>query len=73
MAKQKEFNQVYQVLSTRTFVVNNTYSAQNLLYELTDVMSKYRDSEIRVHFEVKDYYGNDDFTEVLMSIVKEKR
>lgn len=71
MTKQKEFNEVYQVLSTRTFVVDNTYSAQNLLYELTDVMSKYRDSEIRVQFEVKEYYG--EVTEVIMSLVKGKR
>ena len=64
-------DKTYEVLSTRTFSLRNTYSAQNLLYELTDVMSKYRDSEIRVHFEEKEYYG--EVTEVVMSLVKEKR
>lgn len=63
----------YEILSTRVFTVKNPYSAQNALYELTDVMSKYRDSEILVLFETNYYYENDEYTEVVMKLVREKK
>jgi hypothetical protein len=61
---------IYEILGTRTFTAKNPYSAQNALYELTDVMSKYRDSKILVWFET-NYYGS-GHTEVVMKLVKEK-
>jgi len=63
----------YEILSTRVFTVKNPYSAQNAMYEFTDVMSKYRDSEISVIFDTEYYYDNPEYTEVIMKLVRKKR
>ena len=61
----KYFNINSNVIFAADFVV--------FMYLDYNFVIKNRVDGIRVHFEVKDYYGNDDFTEILMSIVKEKR
>ena len=41
-------------LKNREFLIGNNYKAQNLIYDLMDLMSENRDYEIFVSFEVKD-------------------
>lgn len=41
-------------LKNREFLIGNNYKAQNLIYDLMDLMSDNRDYEIFVSFEVKD-------------------
>lgn len=41
-------------LKNREFLIGNNYKAQNLIYDLMDLMSENRDCEIFVSFEVKD-------------------
>ena len=41
-------------LKNREFLFGNNYKAQNLIYDLMDLMSENRDYEIFVSFEVKD-------------------
>ena len=61
----------YEVVGARVFSAGNIYSAQNMLYELTDAMSKHRDYDLKVTLEVKDYGYEDIPEEIVLKIINE--
>ena len=55
-----------EVLARRGFQLENSYKAKNIVYDITDIMSKYRDYEVKVVFVL-----DENTNEVIMELVKE--